>query len=186
MKHQLGLIVNPVAGMGGSVGLKGTDGLMYKRALKLGAKPVTPKKTHEVLSHIKKKGSIALLVAPGKMGERYIRACAIPFKVIGTVNADTSQEDTQKIGKETVKNGAELTEEDVLDIDENDFREGRLSSRLYGYLLVPRVKKLLQRGKKASNIGKSAVESKKEIAKYVVEKMNKTVLYLLGPQVITK
>ena len=74
-----------MAGMGGSVGLKGTDGLMHKRALDLGAKPVTPKRTNEVVCHIMKKDSITLVVAPGKMGERYIRDCDLPFKVIGAI-----------------------------------------------------------------------------------------------------
>ena len=49
-KKIIGLIVNPVAGMGGSVGLKGTDGEdMYKRAMELGAEPATPGKTKEFL-----------------------------------------------------------------------------------------------------------------------------------------
>ena len=75
MNRRIGLIVNPVAGMGGSVGLKGTDGEMHKRALKLDAKPVTPKITDEVLSHIKKKDRITLVVAAGKMAEWYIGDC---------------------------------------------------------------------------------------------------------------
>jgi histidinol-phosphate aminotransferase len=77
MNRIIGLIVNPVAGMGGSVGLKGTDGEMHKRALELGARPVTPKRTDEVLSHIKKKDRMTLVVAPGKMGERHASACDI-------------------------------------------------------------------------------------------------------------
>jgi len=72
MKRKIGLIVNPVAGMGGSVGLKGTDGEMYEKALELGAKPVTPERTKDVLSHIRNKDRITLFVAPGKMGERHI------------------------------------------------------------------------------------------------------------------
>jgi predicted polyphosphate/ATP-dependent NAD kinase len=108
MKRIIGLIVNPVAGMGGSVGLKGTDGDMYKRALALGAEPVTPKRTDQVLSHIKKKDRITLVVAPGKMGERYTSACVLPFKVIGTAGDGTSKEDTKRISKEMVGKGAEL------------------------------------------------------------------------------
>jgi predicted polyphosphate/ATP-dependent NAD kinase len=101
-------VCRPVAGMGGSVGLKGTDEEMYKRALKLGAEPVTPKRTDEVLSHIEKKDCITMVVAPGKMGERYSSGCDMPFKVIGTVDGGTSEEDTKRISKEMVRKGAEL------------------------------------------------------------------------------
>jgi len=37
---RIGFIANPVAGMGGSVGFKGTDGNAYVETLRLGAKPV--------------------------------------------------------------------------------------------------------------------------------------------------
>jgi predicted polyphosphate/ATP-dependent NAD kinase len=36
MKRGVGLIVNPVAGMGGSAGLNGTDGVIYDKALECG------------------------------------------------------------------------------------------------------------------------------------------------------
>lgn len=238
MNKKIGLIVNPVAGMGGSVGLKGTDGEMYNRAIQLGAKPITPKRTKDVLSHIRNNENITLFVAPGKMGERHIRRNDMPFTVIGTIAGDTSKEDTKRISAEMLNNGIELLvfvggdgtardiydsinskipvvavpggvkvfssvfavsaraaaemikafventdviEEEVLDIDENAFREGRLASKLYGYLLVPNVKKLLQGAKEASGTSRSSVDWKKEIATYSVEEMDKRVLYLLGP-----
>jgi predicted polyphosphate/ATP-dependent NAD kinase len=77
--------------------------------------------------------------------------------------------------------GTDVTEEEVLDIDEDAFRNGRLSSKLYGYLTVPNVRSSLQTGKAASNTSKSSVESKKKIAVYIVTKMNPETLYLLGP-----
>jgi len=237
-KKKLGLIVNPVAGMGGSVGLKGTDGQMYERALALGAEPVTPQRTKDVLSHIECKEAVALLVAPGKMGAEYVADLDLPFTVIGESGETTSAEDTRRIARrmagqgvdllifvggdgtardiydavgaevpvvgvpsgvkvfsaafalsaraaaemvDAFVEGAEVTEEEVLDIDEAAFREDRLASRRYGYLLVPEVRRFLQPGKTASNVGQSSAEIKREIAAYIVEEMEPEVLYLLGP-----
>lgn len=44
-------MVNPIAGMGGRVGLKGTDGVVDK-ARELGAQPVAPKKAADVLNEL--------------------------------------------------------------------------------------------------------------------------------------
>ena len=237
MKKRIGLIVNPVAGMGGSVGLKGTDGKIYRQALQLGAKPVTPEKTREFLSHIRHRESIEFYVAPGRMGEDYVKDFRMPFVVVGTIGAESSDQDTRRIAVDILSRGADLlvivggdgtardvydaigleipvvavpagvkvfsavfafstraaaemvdafvegaglAEEEVLDIDEDAFRDNRLDSKLYGYLSVPDTKTLLQGGKEAST-GADAAQSKKEIAKYIVESMEPATLYLLGP-----
>jgi predicted polyphosphate/ATP-dependent NAD kinase len=48
MTVKIGFLVNPIAGMGGRVGLKGTDGVLDK-AVRLGAKPVARQKAEEML-----------------------------------------------------------------------------------------------------------------------------------------
>lgn len=237
-KKKIGLIVNPVAGMGGSVGLKGTDGKeIYLKALELGAQPVTPGKAHEVIEHLKNVETIDWLVGPGKMGEYTLQEMGLDHTVIGETGEDTTGEDTRRIARQMVENGAELivfvggdgsardmfdavgtntpvvatpagvkifsaafaistrgaaemldafvggvgvTEEEVLDIDEEAYQNNRLDSRLYGYLMVPNVRAFLQPGKIASTTP-SSEESKAEIASYIVEELAPETLYILGP-----
>jgi predicted polyphosphate/ATP-dependent NAD kinase len=238
MKKRIGLIVNPVAGMGGSVGLKGTDGDMCDRAIELGAKPVAPARTREFLSHIAHRNDIMLLVAPAAMGDDYLDGIEMDTTVIGSVDDKTSGEDTKRLAVQMLNEGidllvfvggdgtardicdaiglelrvvgvpsgvkvygsvfalsaraaaamldafiegAQVSEEEVLDIDEQAFRRGILDARLYGYLLVPNTAQFLQGGKEASSSGGSIVANKKEIAEYVAGHMEHDTLYLMGP-----
>jgi predicted polyphosphate/ATP-dependent NAD kinase len=230
-----GLIVNPIAGMGGNVGLKGTDGEMYKKAIELGAIPVTPQRIETVLSFIKRR-DLYFLVAPKKMGENYLKGYGFNYEVVGKIDKETNAEDTKRIAKEMLKKGIDIlifvggdgtardicsaidrkiavvaipsgvkmfssvfalsahaaaemidslsnkfVDREVLDIDEEAFRNNKLSAELYGFLKVPEVKSLLQKGKESSNVTQSAETYKIEIAKNIFEKMEEDILYILGP-----
>ena len=86
-KKKIGLIVNPVAGMGGRVGLKGSDGPeILARARKLGARPESPKRTIDALTRLSKiKEDIELITYPHDMGENEALACNLSPIVIGEI-----------------------------------------------------------------------------------------------------
>lgn len=73
----VGLLINPVAGLGGRVGLKGSDGVeIQQKALSLGAKPIAPTRVAEALAVLYSiRQSFDLYVAAGEMGECVAKLC---------------------------------------------------------------------------------------------------------------
>ena len=74
-----------------------------------------------------------------------------------------------------------LREVEVMDIDEDAFREGRVSARLYGYVQIPYERNLVQDAKVGSSYAEDDEYQKKVIAAYMVEEMKDDNLYVLGP-----
>jgi predicted polyphosphate/ATP-dependent NAD kinase len=80
MRARIGFLVNPIAGMGGRVGLKGTDGVV-DAARKLGATPVASQKAREMLSefltHFSHHDQIQWCSCAGMMGSYELEAVGI-------------------------------------------------------------------------------------------------------------
>ncbi len=76
MIKKIGFVVNPIAGMGGKVGLKGTDNVLDK-AIKLGAEPISEKKAldtlNEYILRFSSKNDLCWLTCAGAMGEEELK-----------------------------------------------------------------------------------------------------------------
>lgn len=103
---KIGFIVNPIAGMGGVVGLKGTDGEgILKKAIKLGAKPVAPKRAEEALKNLLPlKEHLELITYPHSMGQDEAVSVGFSPMVIGNITpGKTSAKDTKQAAREMKK-----------------------------------------------------------------------------------
>ena len=84
--QRIGLIINPIAGMGGSVGLKGTDGELAAVAKKLGAVPIAVTRAGIALSQLSDiKDQITVLTCSGEMGEESARSADIEATIVANV-----------------------------------------------------------------------------------------------------
>jgi predicted polyphosphate/ATP-dependent NAD kinase len=96
---RLGFIVNPIAGMGGKVGLKGTDGVL-KEAIARGAKPVAPQRALEFMQKLKESledEQIEVLACPGIMGAEEAQAASFPVQILPMkIKRETNAEDTKR------------------------------------------------------------------------------------------
>jgi predicted polyphosphate/ATP-dependent NAD kinase len=73
-----------------------------------------------------------------------------------------------------------LGELEVMDIDEEAFRRGKVSARLYGYLKVPLERRFTQGAKAASARGEREAMAMESIAEQLVETMDADCLYMIG------
>ena len=242
----IGFIINPVAGMGGAVGLKGTDGNeILNKAIALGAKPIASAKAEIFLSNLTAaKEHIKFLVGAGEMGEFKVKKLGFNCKVLGQAKIQTSPEDTQIIAHQMQESKVDLLifcggdgtardilkavtlsvpvlgvptgvkmhsavfaitpqaaarvalrflfaslplrETEVMDVDEQAFREGHVSAELYGYVLSPFEPHLIQGNKMESPMIESEIQNQAAIALYVIEEMKPTNLYIIGPGTTTR
>jgi predicted polyphosphate/ATP-dependent NAD kinase len=106
----IGLIVNPIAGMGGRVGLKGTDGPAVQAAIKRGASPLAPARAAEALHELSLAGStLELLVWRDEMGGHEARAAGFsPVVLAPAVSGPTTAADTHAAAKEMKERGVLL------------------------------------------------------------------------------
>ena len=242
----IGFIINPVAGMGGAVGLKGTDGKeILNKAIALGAKPIASAKAEIFLSNLfTAKEHIKFLVGAGEMGEFQVKKLGFNFQVVGQAKTQTSPKDTQIIAHQmkeykvdllifcggdgtardilkavslsvpvlgvptgvkmhsavfaiTPQAAARVTlrflfaslplrEAEVMDVDEQAFREGHVSAELYGYVFSPFEPHLIQGNKMESPMIESEIQNQAAIALYIIEEMKPTNLYIIGPGTTTR
>ncbi len=243
---RLGLIVNPVAGLGGRVGLKGSDGVkVQQQARLLGAEPQAHLRAAQALEELlTMRSKLELFSPPGEMGEAITRQCGFSPVVLGTLPAGpTNAADTVRFARDMLAipvdlilfaggdgtardiynavgeaipvlgipagvkihsavfathphlagqlaadflqgGHARLHEAEVVDLDEQAYRDGTVSMQLYGYLEVPYCKGLLQNKKAPTPAAESA--QAEAIAAEVIDGMLDGVIYILGPGTTTR
>jgi len=248
---RLGLIVNPIAGLGGRVGLKGSDGLevqQYARAL--GAVPLSQERAATAMEALHPMpAEFELLTAPGEMGETIARRCGFTPRVtsmpglLAEIPLVTTAEDTRRaarvmleadvdlilfaggdgtardmyeaVGDDfpalgipagvkiysavyavTPRSAGELAAEflrgvrirlqeaEVLDLDEEAYRQGHIITRLYGYLKIPYRREVVQNQKVPTPASEAA--QAQAIAADLIERMKPGLAYLLGPGTTTR
>ena len=107
----LGLIVNPVAGMGGKVGLKGSDGReVLRMARELGATPEAPQRVGQALRAVAKmREPLQLMTYPHEMGEDVCRAAGLAPRVLGSIRTgETTYEDTERAARQLLEEQVDL------------------------------------------------------------------------------
>lgn len=230
--------MNPIAGMGGSVGLKGTDGDALREAVEKGASRVSPERATRALARLgSKRERPEFITCSGDMGKSELDSAGIDSEVVLETGNVTTSKDTMRAVREFLSRGVDLIlfaggdgtardilevvgqkvpivgiptgvkmqsavfaftpddiadlvmtyedrrsakDADVMDVDEESLRAGRLRARLFGVARVPDDAAHLQSSKAVYHSG-SAEDEMVELGQYIADTMEKGVAYILGP-----
>jgi predicted polyphosphate/ATP-dependent NAD kinase len=125
---RIGLIVNPVAGMGGPVGLKGTDGNV-EEARQRGAVQHAMERARITLELLARETGLHFISCSGAMGEDILSETGCKdFEILYTYSGESSSADTKKAVRTFLRAGVDLvlfcggdgTARDVFDITGSD------------------------------------------------------------------
>ncbi len=210
---KIGFVVNPVAGAGGRIGLKGSDDV--DAVLKKGGRPSSPVIAEKFCRFIGRE--MEVITCSSSMGRDYING-----RVVYEVNGKTTAKDTIKACRAFVKHGAdlivfvggdgtardvygavgkdvpilgvpagvkmyssvfafnaekaahvvrefaegktELMEREIMDVDEEAFRNDMLKIKLHGFAIVPSLRHFIQNGKK---MFAGEEHAKREVAEFM-------------------
>jgi predicted polyphosphate/ATP-dependent NAD kinase len=110
MQFKLGLIVNPVAGLGGSVALKGSDGEdTAAKAIALGAEPKSNSRTKAALEVlVPHQSNITIYTVNDEMGEQTAKALGFNTQVVYQSNSPTTSDDTEAAARLLQQQGVDL------------------------------------------------------------------------------
>ncbi|MDV2481007.1 ATP-NAD kinase family protein [Methanoculleus sp. Wushi-C6] len=234
MTQTVGFLLNPVAGLGGAVGLKGTDGHVAE-ALRRGAVPHACDRAVQALSLLRD-DDIAWYTCAGSMGEDVLERAGIDRStVLYRPGVPTAASDTKAACRTFLDAGVDLVvfcggdgtardvfdaversipilgipagvkmysavfavnpaaaadlirqagripcrDSEVMDVDEEAYRSGRLSARLYGYACVPYIPERTQGGKQVFE-QQDEERAKDDIAAFMAEIMLPETIYIIG------
>ena len=126
---KLGFVINPYAGIGGAVALKGSDGqAIVEQAFSRGALPQAQKRASAAMQKLTiDRGILSganILTAAGSMGEDVLRTLDLPCDVVYHSEAQSSAADTKNVIRLFVEQQVDLivfaggdgTARDVLDV----------------------------------------------------------------------
>ncbi len=105
---RIGFLINPVAGMGGAVGLKGTDGKVEEARLR-GALPQAQNRAQITLGRLSLKAGLSFVTCSGAMGEAALKEAGVQnYQVLYHYTGESSAGDTRQAAQAFEKSAVDL------------------------------------------------------------------------------